>query len=301
LTTKGFTTRQKVDAALAYADWLDYKNLTSTARDMYTWAMDIAVSGLPFDAARVVHRKTGVIKNNGKDIASENILRVSTALGVHHARQKDLSTALAIFTSVLKTRRGLTESASSSSSLSGSSKAPTRNSLPFSGVAEKTKSILTPASYPEAASDGNVPPLHNVGFACEEAGLMTYIGEIIYTSSSKESGLAWTRDAVDLAELAILEDLEPGIKERCSQCLKVGIANWKTMVHQLVVRAEIDELEARQRAETSWFGWKKAVQKMEQERRRWQAEEIIVEERARRLLPLTDLNEFDGLAPSSLF
>ncbi|KAF4252556.1 hypothetical protein CNMCM8689_005053 [Aspergillus fumigatus] len=64
LTTKGFDTRQKLDAALAYADWLDYKGLPETARDMYAWAMDIAAAGSSVDASKVVDTKTGVLKND---------------------------------------------------------------------------------------------------------------------------------------------------------------------------------------------------------------------------------------------
>ncbi|KAF7142180.1 hypothetical protein CNMCM5793_008901 [Aspergillus hiratsukae] len=66
LTTKGFDTRQKLDAALAYADWLDYKGLRETARDMYAWAMDIAAAGSPVDAGKVVDAKTGVVKNDAQ-------------------------------------------------------------------------------------------------------------------------------------------------------------------------------------------------------------------------------------------
>ncbi|KAL1963765.1 hypothetical protein VTN77DRAFT_7831 [Rasamsonia byssochlamydoides] len=290
LTTKGFSTKQKVDAALAYADWLDYKGLKGTARDMYSWAMDIAAAGLPFDAARVVDTKTGILKTNNRDVASENIMRVSTALAVHHARSGDLQTALSIFTSVLKARRGLPEQDTSSKKPRPTSQ--TTGSAPFGDLVEKIKTILVPVTYPDAPSDGNDPPVRTVGSACEEAGLMTYIGEIIYASSSQENGLSWTRDAVDMAESTFIElgnDREyAAARERCTQCLKVGLDNWKTMVRNLVVKAEKEEAEAMQKAEKAWYGGEKRVQAKTLERKRWEAEEMIVQERANRLLPLID-------------
>ncbi|KAL1987728.1 hypothetical protein VTN96DRAFT_2568 [Rasamsonia emersonii] len=289
LTTNGFSTKQKVDAALAYADWLDYKGLKGTARDVYNWAMDIAAAGLPFDAARVVDTKTGVLKNNNQDIASENIMRVSTALAVHHARSGDLQTALSIFTSVLKARRRLPEDPSPKPRRPASQ--PTGH-FPFSDLVNKIKTILVPVKYPDAPPSGNDPPVRTVGSACEEAGLMTYIGEIIYATSSRENGLAWTRDAVDMAETTFMElsnDREDAAaRERCIQCLKVGLDNWKTMVQKQVAKAQKEEQEAKKKAEKAWYGGEKRVQAKTQERKRWEAEEMIVQDRANRLLPLID-------------
>ena len=37
LTTRGFTDKQRVDAALAYAAWLDFKKTPKTALEMYKW------------------------------------------------------------------------------------------------------------------------------------------------------------------------------------------------------------------------------------------------------------------------
>jgi hypothetical protein len=304
LTTKGFNTKQKVDAALAYADWLDYRGLKGTARDMYTWAMDIAAAGLPFDAARVVDPKTGVLKDNNRDVASENIMRVSTALAVHHARSGELPAALSIFTSVLKARRGLPEQDTSLKTSRPASQ--NTGNVPIGNLIDTIKTVLTPVVYPDAPSSGNDPPVRAVGSACEEAGLMTYIGEIIYASSSRENGLAWTRDAVDMAESTLLElndDREyTAAKERCAQCLKVGLDNWKTMVRNLIIKAEKEELAAIQKAEKAWFGGDRSVHAKLQERKRWQAEEMIVQDRANQLLPLIDGGSLQGLAPgSSLF
>lgn len=304
LTTKGFDTRQKLDAALAYADWLDYKGLNSRARDMYAWAMDIAAAGLPFEAARVVDIKSGVLKNNGKDIASENVLRVSTALAVHYARNGDLPAALSVFTSILKTRRDLPPPQAETSE----TRQPSRNrgTTPFYSVVNHVKSIFTPTIYPEPVQSGNEPPVRTLGSFCEEASLMTYIGEIIYASSSEESGLAWTRDAVDMAETTLIElsnnNDDSVAQQRCRQCLKVALDNWKTMVRKLIKKAENEEFDSMEKTSTAWFGGGKQVEAKSLERKRWEAEEMILEDHIKRLRPFIDGGRLDGLASeSSLF
>jgi hypothetical protein len=301
LTTNGFNTKQKVDAALAYADWLDYKGLKDTARDMYSWAMDIATSGLPHDAARVVNEKTGVLTNNGKDTPSDNVLRVSTALAVHSARIGELSTALSIFTSVLQARRALPEQNLPPKPPPVAVRA---NGLSlFEGTIRKIQNMFVPSVYPEAPPDGNEPPVRAVGSPCDEAGLMTNIGEIIYASSSRESGLAWTRDAVDLAESVLInlgnDRDEAAIRERCSECLKVGFENWKTMVRKLVVDARQAEEEAIRQSEKAWFGGERNVQNKSQARRRWEAEDIIVQDRANRVLRIADEYSLIGNGPGT--
>ncbi|PKX91669.1 uncharacterized protein P174DRAFT_443649 [Aspergillus novofumigatus IBT 16806] len=291
LTTKGFDTRQKLDAALAYADWLDYKGLQETARDMYAWAMDIAAAGSPVDASKVVNTKTGVLKNDTQALPSENILRVSTALAVHHARQGNLPTALSIFTSVLKARRSLPPPPPDAKPFVLPS-IPRSTRDPFVSLYNSVKTIRAPVRTPTSA--------------CEEAGLMTYIGEIIYASSSKETGLAWTRDAVDMAESTILElggleDRNP--RHRCAECLRVGLENWKTMVSKLVAQAEREERESLEKAKHSWFGGEKQMEAKALERKRWEAEWLILDDRIKKLWPIIDGESgLEGIAPnSSLF
>lgn len=303
LTTKGFTSKQKLDAALAYADWLNYKGLSNTARDMYTWAMDIATSELPYDASSVVDTETGILKNNGKTVASENIVRVSTALGVHNVKTGDLATALSIFTSVLKTRRNLPEDSTPRKISQAVRRGPTS---PLDDYYEKVKNMFVAPVYPEAPSDGNQPAVRSIGSPCEEAGLMTYIGEILYASSSKETGLAWTRDAVDIAESVLLDLPSTSTNEetaearsRCSQCLKVGLANWRTMVGNLVTEANQAEQAAIADASKSKWFWSNGATKIEKkalERKRWQAEQMIIEDRANASLRLT--NDYTLYKPS---
>ncbi|PWY82234.1 hypothetical protein BO70DRAFT_362156 [Aspergillus heteromorphus CBS 117.55] len=311
LTTRGFDTRQKLDAALAYAEWLDYKGLKDTARDMYTWAIDIAATGAssslssPSDISKIIDVKTGVLKNDGTTLPTENLIRVSTALAVHHARHNNLPSALSIFTSVLKAHRSLAPSSSPFTM-------PTLPSLPrsndiFLNFFNSLKTVLIPVEYPPPQPSGDEPPLRTLASACDEAALMTYIGEIIYASSSKESGLAWTRDAVDLAESAILdlgnsEELSAP-RARCADCLRVGLGNWKTMVSGLVVLADREEREAVEKAKSAWYGGQKKVVEMKDQRRRWEAEKAILDDRAKRLEAYTDDGSaFAGIAPNvSLF
>jgi hypothetical protein len=305
LTTKGFNTGQKLDAALAYADWLDFKGLGLTAGDMYTWALDIAASGLEGDASKIVDLKTGLLKNNNGEPPSENILRVSTALAVHNARQANLPAALSLFTSVLKARRSLPVSSDFGMPPSFPT-FPGSASDPFTSLFKSLKNVLIPVEYPEPLPSGDKPPRRTTASACEEAGLMTYIGEIMYASSSKESGLAWTRDAVDMAESTLHElgnSADRAARTRCAQCLKVGLENWKTMVHSLVTRARQEEQQSKEQAKSAWFGGERRAQAKSLDRRRWEAENAILEDRIRRLFPLLEGESgLDLVAPnSSLF
>ncbi|KAL2831207.1 hypothetical protein BDW59DRAFT_140669 [Aspergillus cavernicola] len=300
LTTRGFDTRQKIDAALAYADWLDYKGLDSTADDMYTWAMDIAIAGLPVDAANMVDLKTGVIKNDGKFLPSENILRVSTALAVHHARQGNLPSALSIFTSILKARRTLPQPPTGAV-LPTPSSLPKPTLDPFVSFFNTLKTVLIPVEYPAPQPSGNESLFRTAISPCEEAALMTYIGEIIFASSSEETGLAWTRDAVDMAESTFVELEDTTPRGRCVDCLNVGLDNWKAMVSQLVDKAQKDEEESLNKVKNgySWFGpSKKRIEAQTMERKRWESEQFILDDRIRRIRPMIEMDSsLDGFVP----
>ncbi|EEH03557.1 conserved hypothetical protein [Histoplasma capsulatum G186AR] len=322
LTTKGFGTHQKLDAALAYADWLDFKGLKETAGNVYSWAMDIATAELPgdVDPNKVVDRKTGILKERGNAHVTENLLRASTALGVHQVRLGDLPTALSIFVSVLRARRSLPQEEHSASITEQISSPPNaskaKNDSVLTLVPKSILSFLTPPAYPLPTRTGNERAMRSIYTACEEAGLMVYIGEIIFAASSHERGLAWTRDAVDLAEATILqlnaEEEEQNLNsnsmfmttnnassgslsmnhsdthQRCRECVKAGLDNWKQMVRQLVVKAENEELDSMdQVGKLSWLSWwaggMKRVKQKEMERKRWEAEELIVQDRERAL------------------
>ena len=105
LTTQGFTDKQRIDAALAYAVWLDYKRTPEAALEMHRWALDIVASKSEKPA---IDLTTGVIRTDS-GLPSANVLSVATALGVHHAVNSNLTLALPIFLSILRARRSLPE------------------------------------------------------------------------------------------------------------------------------------------------------------------------------------------------
>ena len=174
LKTEKFTSRQRLQAALAYADWLDYKGLSSAAKHLYDFALQIAVKGLPAGAGDVVDMRTGVIRD-GADQVSSNILLATTALGRQQAQANNLSAALPIFLSVLRARRRLSPDLASQLE-------ETRPTAPWSLI-ETIRSWVKTPPYPSIASSGNEPQLRTPASICEEAGIMVHIGEIFFASS----------------------------------------------------------------------------------------------------------------------
>lgn len=286
LTTNGFDTNQKIEAALAYADWLDYKGLGRTAGDMYIWALDIAAGGIEGGADKHVDLKTGILKNTSPEPPSQNLMRVSTALAVHNARQGDLPTSLSLFTSVLKAWRSLPLIRDPPSLAP-----PPQGHNPLEPIFKLFSTLFIPAEYPPPPPSGNEPPTRTTGSICHEAGLMTYIGEIIYASSSREHGLAWTRDAVEMAESTLAElhnspDIES--RGRCAKCLKVGLDNWRTMVSSLVDQAKAEQIESVASAKKAWYGGASQAQDKAEQLRRWEAERDILQLRIQEVFPLLD-------------
>lgn len=258
LTTRGFDVDQRVDAALAYADWLGYMGLSETEFDMYQWALDIAAAG------NVDVDRRGVL--SGKGHSSENILRVSTALGVHHAKRGDLSTALSVFTSVLRAR----DSVSQPDTLStGTNTVPTKQTGPISPTTTLKNMFSGGAPGPVDAPGGKT---------CATAALKTYIGEIIYATSSREAGLAWTRDAVDTAESTALSS-DAKTRAECTDCLRVALQNWKVMLDQLIARADESASGSGSGSGSGWFGLGRGGK----EKERWEAERGVLEEKVRRV------------------
>ncbi|ERF72057.1 hypothetical protein EPUS_04975 [Endocarpon pusillum Z07020] len=284
LTTKGFSTRQRLDAALAYADWLDFKGLAETAESMYDWALDIAAGALPMGSKNVVDMKTGVINPTAEAPASENLLKASTALGVHHALHNNVQTALPIFLSVLKARKDLPPDPLSHARPKELSK-PKEESV-ISAYLRAIKDWLVEAPYPASPPSGDEPPFHTLEEACEEVGLMTYIGEILYATSSKEKGLSWTRDAVEAAEAIMWmmkeEDRKDG-GERCQECLETGLNNWKKMARSMAKEAEKKENKNGSKS-SGWLNFGRedaAVQS-----RRWEEELTQIDLRIQKTIPL---------------
>jgi hypothetical protein len=281
LTTAGFTSRQRVNAAIAYADWLDYKNLPDTAQEMFAWGLDIAAGSLPTGARNVVDTQSGIIVAGASGHVSQNVLTASTALAVHHARKGNLSDALPIFLSVLRARRELQAPRNPPSKPNLKRPNDDGAAAVDALVSFVTKWMKEPP-YPPPPPSGDEPPLRSPSEICEEAGIMTYIGEIIFASSSEEKGLAWTRDAVDAAETVVelVKNDDDGVG-RCRECLQTGFDNWRKMVRRLV--REEREKEQQRLEKKSWLG---SIWPKKDLLARWEAEETVLEERAKTIRPL---------------
>ncbi|KAI4135854.1 MAG: hypothetical protein LQ347_000307 [Umbilicaria vellea] len=302
LTTQGFTTRQRLDAALAYADWLDFKGLHSSAEEMYDWGLDIATGALPTGVNGVVDTKSGII-NDKATFVSSNVLLASTSLAIHHAQNNNLNTALPILLSVLRARRSLSSVPQllQSHSPAMPSEDETVPST-FQIIVSLFRSLMVPPPYPPPSPTGDEQATRTPAATCEEAGLMTYIGEILFASpstpsrgsslfsssknvphQSKQAGLSWTRDAVDLSEKTLQDVLDKPVnpsdareaKKRCSECLGVGLENWAKMVDRMV-REEHEEHARMDKSQGTSGLWAH-----EAGEGRWEVERRLVDERKR--------------------
>ncbi|KFA80782.1 hypothetical protein S40288_04763 [Stachybotrys chartarum IBT 40288] len=287
LATKGFNARQKMEAALQYASYNEYKQLPDGAQALYQLALAEATS--EFDESRLPYDpKTHVLRDSA-GLPSSNVLDALTALASFKARQGDVAAALPIYLSLLKARRSLPND-------------PPRIQLPKRrplSVYRQVVDFFAPPEYPPPPPDGTQSPWRDPEERCQEAALDVYIGEILYTTASREEGLAWTRDGVDAAEEQLRKlgtsKAEKPTKETCRQCLITGLDNWSTMV------ARLAKEEARKREEgpkTKVFGLWNAPQEAAD---RWAAEKLVIEERIRRTQELTEDVEPPPIGLSSYF
>ena len=138
--------------------------------------------------------------------------------------------------------------------------------------------LISGPGYPALPTSGDEPPTQSLKEACEQTGIMTYIGEILFATSSKQAGLSWTRDAVDGAEAVLWamkeQNAEEG-KDKCEECLETGLLNWQRMARRLTSQADAKQ-------KSSWFG----SRKQESDEERWQREEEQIQQRIQRLKPL---------------
>jgi len=134
---------------------------------------------------------------------------------------------------------------------------------------------------------------------------MTYIGEILYASNKstvgREEGLAWTREAVDIADeelrsKAINNDKEA--RKTCKACLETGLGNWDKMVSKLAREERERKIKAPAKVNT-WLGFGGEIPA--ESVGRWESEELVVQERAKRArdiltTPMKSGGVFGGLS-----
>ncbi|KAK7418618.1 hypothetical protein QQX98_003806 [Neonectria punicea] len=275
LATKGFTPRQKLEAALEYASFMEFKQRAEGPDALYNLALAEATQGL--DMSNPPYNPKTFVLNEKTGPPSLNLLDAITAIATHKARSGDISGALPIYLSLLKARRSLP-----SNPPAGSYKAPPRESL-----WTQITSIISQPDYPSPPPDGTQPPWRSPQERCQEASLSLWIGEILFAASSRDEGLSWTRDSVDVAEeqlraLGPVTD-DKAARQTCRECLTAGLDNWGKMV----VKLAKDEDKRREKAanRSSVFSFWSGAQHAEG---RWEAENVVVKERMRRTKELVE-------------
>lgn len=236
ITSKGFTTYQRLSAALGYADWLSFRKLPDSAEEMYRWALDIAISGLPTaQPEAVINRETGVLSGDApKEAVTPNVVYAATNLAIFLAEQRRITSALPIFVSVLRARLGADEA-----------RIATIEPKTDSSLVGTLLSLLAEPDYPAVPPSGDEPLLRNEVERCEEAALKNYIGEILFASagtsaSQRQQGLSWVRDAVSTSKVA--QSLEPikardEVRKKCEKCEEVGLEAWGKIMTYLAAEA----------------------------------------------------------------
>ncbi|KAF2089988.1 hypothetical protein K490DRAFT_17443, partial [Saccharata proteae CBS 121410] len=239
LTSKGFNTEQRLEAAIAYGDWLNSENLSSEAEEAYRWGLDIATSAIP-NVGAIIDTRTSVIHSEGASTAvSTNIVNAATALATHYARSANVDAALPIFLSILRARRAAPPS----------DDYPSASSAPSDNIMDKMLRLLVQPPYPPPPPSLDLPLRRTADSQYKEAVLMMYIGEILFATSppSRETGLAWTRKAAQLAEGGI-DDPQLARQDRimCVQCLETALENWEKMAAVLAREERVRRAEAAQ-------------------------------------------------------
>ncbi|TKA65321.1 hypothetical protein B0A55_11497 [Friedmanniomyces simplex] len=266
LTTRGFTTRQKLDAALSYANWLEFKGLQDSAEEMYRWGVDIAKSGLPTTTApdSLIDAKTSVLKvESSSTKATRNLLRATTALAIHHARTGNISSALPILLSVLRARRAApTSSYPPIQPVSTPAREEAKTDI--AAATNMLTSLFRPPQFPPPPPSGDLPlNCESDKPTCEDSELMLYIGEILFaTSPSSSEGLGWTRQAVTVAEANLRSPVTSANagalsdRAKCKACIRTGIGNWEIMLHRLAAQqTSITAREGGRASAVEWRGW----------------------------------------------
>lgn len=265
LTGVGFTSRQRIDAALGYANWLEYQGTEASAGEMYAWAVDMAREALPSNPDAIIDRHSNVLKfEEDATGASYNLLRTTTAFAIHSARRGDVQTALPILLSVLRARRAAPVSPFP---ISPDAPPTTEPKTDYGKAFDFAAQLVKPTPFPPPPASGDDPLMRASGKpGCEEAELMLYIGEILFaTSAQSDEGLGWTKQAVNIADATLhapedknallSEQAARDEKQKCRECLTAGLSNWETMLLRLRDK-QAAGAEREGPRDAGWFEWK---------------------------------------------
>lgn len=249
LTTKGFSRKQRLDTGVAYAVWLDASNRPQLAEQMYRWSLDLACEGVPQAADKIVDRKTCTIQATAPFVTN-SILQVVTALASHHARHENISSSLNMYLSILRAHRAAPEAPLARQYLAPG---PDYSLTNIDSILRYIAAIPWPGKYLGQITTGDEPFERTQRSKCEEAAIMTYVGEILFSRSGKRAeGLSWTRDAAAIAEQGHLDEkLDAPGREVCTQCFDTGLGNWKKMVGQLAT----EKAQRQQQGVAKAAGW----------------------------------------------
>ena len=282
LTTEGFNQKQKMDAALGYGVWLDHQGLESAAMNMYQWALDIAMSTSP---EGIIDRATEILSSS-VGLPSQNLLSATTALAVHHALHQRVTTALPILVSVLRARKSLPLPEISQSAISNAyDMGPSQG---FQKYLEQLKEIIISPDYPSPPPDGTAPPIRDSQERCEEAGVINYIGEILFTlaksKAEKEEAVSWIREAVDITQGEFRGKTwkEKETWKLCVDCLVTAMHNWQAMI---VKGSNEEKLKVKKEGK----GWFFNEEKFQQSLDRWASEGQVYNIYADRTRELTGM------------
>ncbi|KAI7781731.1 hypothetical protein LA080_014362 [Diaporthe eres] len=298
LSTEGFTSKQRMDAALAYANWLEYKGVVGPAAIMYDDAVNLAIEEIYSPGAPLlIDPQTAVLSDKADRRPSTNLLTSLTALATFKARHEDPSAALPILVSILKARRSLSSEPPQKSP--DEQPAALYDGPKKDGPLQTVLNLFKPPPYPPPPSDGTSPPIRDSKELCEEAALDLHIGEIMYVlkESAREDGLAWTREGVDLAEEELHKVLQDDkdnreAKKACRECLASGLDNWAAMVSRMVQEEEAAKAKGETKSSSGWFGLWSGGKVAEESGGRWAAEEkVLIERTVRAQQILEDLEK----------
>ncbi|KAI9689210.1 MAG: hypothetical protein M1822_000948 [Bathelium mastoideum] len=299
IRSKGFSRKQQLLATLALADYLDFQGSHADAEHYHRDALDLACSAL-HEPENHVDVRTGAITGKASAISS-NVLAASTALAVHYARTANTAAALPIFLSALRTIRESNHGPDSINIIATS--APTN---PPKGRSTMNSVIdyLKDHPYPAPRSTGD-EPLATPSGSCLEASLLAYIGEILFVTAKngkdRARGIAWTKDAADLAESRVSQILQAQaaiektgnaqnrfLAERnendvqpCRECLELGLTNLQRMIEKMMQIAG-DGAEDEQKSR-GWYAWLGGGSKATTSGNRWEQEQEKVDARLEKL------------------